>query len=595
MADKDFTWKIGGAQGEGIDSAGEIFALTLHRMGYYIYAYRHFMSLIKGGHTNYKLRISTRQRRHRGDSLDLLVAFDQRTIDENIYELRSGGAVLYNEGAFEPKVPADSDVVLIGVPMQQIAKDHGSIVMTNMVAMGASAALTGLDPSVFDGFIAEKWSRKGSEVVEANRQVVRAGYNRTLEATDWRGSLPELPEASKGKKRLFLHGNDALALGAVVAGCRVVAAYPITPATDILYSLLKLLPQYGGVVLQAEDEMAACQMAVGCNYAGVRAMTSTSGPGFSLMTETLGLAGVSETPLVIVDVQRAGPSTGMPTKTEQGDAFQAIFSSHGEIQRIVLSPATVEDCFYDIQRAFNLADKYQCPVIVLSDLVLGLNKQTVEIDDLDFERIGIDRGYMLDQEKLNKIIEEQGEYKRYELTESGISPRALPGQEGGIHIAISYEHDEKGLEDEYPENRIPQTDKRIRKMSSFDPAEFGVRYSGDESPDILLIGWGSTKGPLDEVSEKLAASGVSVAHLNVSVLYPFPTESVKAAIEGAKRALIVENNAFGQLEHLINLYVGHYEHLHSYRKYSGEPFRLFEIESKIHEVLALSESAQEVG
>jgi len=595
VAVQDFTWKIGGAQGEGIDTAGEIFALTFHRMGYYVYAYRHFMSLIKGGHTNYKVRIATTKRRHRGDRLDLLVAFDQRTIDENVYELRSGGAVLYNQGAFEPKFPADVDVVPIGVPMQEIAKDHGSIVMTNMAAMGACAALMGLEPDAFDDFIARTWARKGDDVVEANRQVVRAGYNRALEATDWRGSLPLLPEESKGKKRLFMHGNDALALGAVVAGCRVVAAYPITPATDILYSLLKLLPQYGGVVLQAEDEMAACQMAVGCNYAGVRAMTSTSGPGFSLMTETLGLAGVSETPLVIVDVQRAGPSTGMPTKTEQGDAFQAIFSSHGEIQRIVLAPATVEDCFYDIQRAFNLADKYQCPVIVLSDLVLGLSKQTVEVDDIDFERIPIDRGAMLTQEQLDEIIRTQGEYKRYQLTESGISPRALPGQEGGIHIAISYEHTEKGLEDEYPENRIPQTQKRMRKMSSFDPAEFGVRYSGAPSPDILLVGWGSTYGQLDEACERLTEQGVSVAHLNVSVLYPFPAEAVKAAIESANKVIVVENNAFGQLEQLIKLNVGHYEHLHSLRKYSGEPFRLFEIETKVQEVLSLSESAQEVG
>src|SRR5690606_6625862 len=257
-----------------------------------------------------------------------------------------------------------------------IAKDHGSIVMTNMAAMGVSAALTGLDPSAFDDFIAGRYGKHGADVIEANRKVVRAGYQRALDATDWRATLPPLPEESKGKRRLFVHGNDALAPGSGVGGCRVVAAYPITPATDILYSVLKLLPQYGGVVLQAEDEMAACQMAIGCNFAGVRAMTSTSGPGLSLMTETLGLSGVSETPVVIVDVMRAGPSTGKPTKTEQGDAFRAIFSSHGEIQRIVLAPGTVEECFYDLQRAFNLADQYQVPVILLLDLSLGLSKQT---------------------------------------------------------------------------------------------------------------------------------------------------------------------------------------------------------------------------
>ena len=590
----DFTWKIGGAQGEGIDSAGEIFALTLHRMGYYIYAYRHFMSLIKGGHTNYKVRISSKQHRHRGDKLDLLVAFDQRSIDENLYEMRSGGAVLYNAGAFEPKFPGDADIVPIGVPMQQIAKDHGSIVMTNMAAMGASAALVGLDPSVFDAFIGERYGKHGAEVVEANRKVVRAGYEKASEVTTWRASLPELSEESRGKKRIFLHGNDAIALGAIVAGCRVVAAYPITPATDILYSVLKLLPQYGGVVLQAEDEMAACQMAVGCNYAGVRAMTSTSGPGFSLMTETLGLSGVSETPLVIVDVQRAGPSTGMPTKTEQADAFQAIFSSHGEIQRIVLAPATVEDCFYDIQRAFNLADKYQCPVIVLTDLALGLSKQSVDLDDIDFERIAIDRGELLTEEQVKEIAANGG-YKRYALTESGISPRALPGQEGGVHMAISYEHTEEGHEDETPLHRVAQTQKRIRKMSSFDPAEFGIKVQGDANPDLLLIGWGSTIGQLDEAREALAAEGYSVGHLHISVMYPFPSKEVREAIEAAGTVLVVDNNAFGQLQQLIQLNVGHFEHVHDCRKYSGDPFNVFEIVARAKEVLADRKSVKEVG
>lgn len=594
MTNMDFTWKIGGAQGEGIDSAGEIFALTLHRMGYYLYAYRHFMSLIKGGHTNYKIRISAEKRRHRSDDLDLLIAFDQRTIDENLDELRAGGAVLYNAGAFDPVFPDDADIVAVGVPLQQIARDHGSIVMTNMAAMGASAALTGLSPDSFDDFIASRYGKHGDDVVANNRKVVRAGYAETLKATDWRGRLPELAPSSQGKKRLFLHGNDAIALGAVVAGCRLVAAYPITPATDILYSLLKLLPKYGGVVMQAEDEMAACQMAVGSNFAGVRAMTSTSGPGFSLMTETLGLSGVSETPLVVVDVQRAGPSTGMPTKNEQADAFQAIFSSHGEIQRIVLAPATVEDCFYDIQRAFNLADTYQCPVIVLTDLVLGLSKQTIDVDDLDFEKIGIDRGALLSQDEVTTIAQNGG-YKRYALTESGISPRAIPGQEDGIHIALSYEHNEEGHEDEYPENRILQTDKRIRKMSTFDPAEFGVRTWGDENPDLLFVSWGSTIGPIDEARKVVAKEGLSVGHLHVSVLHPFPAEAVRKAIDSAKLAVVVESNAFGQLEQLIQLHVGHADHMRSFRKYSGEPFTVQELAEHAKELLAQNKRVQEVG
>lgn len=594
MSNKEFTWKIGGAQGEGIDSAGEIFALTLHRMGYFIYGYRHFMSLIKGGHTNYKIRVASSKQFHRGDSLDMLVAFDQRSIDENLYEMRDGGAVLYNQGAFEPKLPEGANVILIGVPMTEIAKEHGGVRMTNMAAMGACAALCGLDPSAFDAFIAERYGKHGDDVVEANRKVVRAGYEAASTSSEWRAPMPELPESSQGKKRLYLHGNDALAMGAIVAGCRIVAAYPITPATEILYSVLKLLPQYGGVVLQAEDEMAACQMAMASNYAGVRSMTSTSGPGLSLMTETLGLSGVSETPLVIVDVQRAGPSTGMPTKTEQGDAFQAIFSSHGEIQRIVLAPGTVEECFYDIQRAFNLADKYQCPVIVLLDLVLGLSKQTIEVDDLDFEKIAIDRGEMLTQEKLEEITK-GGPYKRYAVTESGISPRALPGQEGGVHIAISYEHTEEGHEDETPFHRVQQTDKRIRKMSTFDPAEFGATYKGDTDPELLIIGWGSTVAQIDSAREELTAKGASVGQLHLTVLHPFPSDAVRQAIQRADKVMVVDNNAFGQLDHLIRMNVGHFEHVSTCRKYDGESFRVYELVQRAEEILGSVLSVKEVG
>ncbi|HET7560685.1 MAG TPA: 2-oxoacid:acceptor oxidoreductase subunit alpha [Limnochordia bacterium] len=584
----DFTWKVGGAQGEGIESTGTIFGLTLHRIGYYVYQYRHFMSLIKGGHTNFKIRASAEQRRHRGDTLDMLVAFDQRTIDENLYELRDGGIIIY-DSAFTAELKEARNVHLLGVPLTEIAKQNGNAQMKNMVSIGASAAVCGLPEDAFDDFIEERWGKRGEKVTGPNKKSVRDGYAYALANSEVRFSMPKVPADAKQQKRVFMHGNDALALGAIVAGCRIVAAYPITPATEILYSVLKLLPKYGGVVLQAEDEMAACQMAVGANYTGVRAMTSTSGPGLSLMTETLGLSGVSETPVVIVDVQRAGPSTGMPTKTEQGDAFTAIYSAHGEIPRIVLAPATVEDCFYDTQRAFNLADQYQCPVIILTDLVLGLTKMSIDEADIDFERVKIDRGAIATPEQLAKAADNGG-YKRYELTESGISPRALPGVENGVHIALSYEHDEYSLEMDEPEMRVQQVNKRARKMSTFNPNEWGAHYYGAANPDVLFIGWGATIGPIHESLEQLELDGIKAANLQLTVLEPFPTEAVAKAIGQAKRVVVVDNNSFGQLAELIKRHVGCHDRLHSCLKYNGDPFRVSEILEQTRAVLRVKEA-----
>ncbi len=585
MTNADFNWKVGGAQGEGIDSTGEIFALTLHRMGYYVYTYRHFMSLIKGGHTNYKVRISPVQRRHRGDGLDLLVAFDQGSIDFSLPEMSPGSAIIYDSTSFEGRIPEGRNITLIPIPLTQMARDLGMVIMKNMVAIGASAALVGLPQDAFEGYLEERFGKKGDAVVETNRKVLAAGYNYALEHTDWRKPLPGLPEASKGKKRLFMHGNDAVALGAVVAGCRVVAAYPITPATEILYSVLKLLPKYGGVVLQAEDEIAACQMAIGANYAGVRAMTSTSGPGLSLMSESLGLSGASETPLVIVDVMRAGPSTGMPTKTEQADAFHAIYSAHGEIQRIVLAPSTVEDAFYDMQRAFNLADKYQVPVIVLVDLVLGLSKQTVDLEDIDFERIAIDRGKLLTtKDEVDAVVARLGHYKRYELTEDGISARALPGLEDAVHMVLSYEHDEEGNEMEERGMRVKQTRKRFNKMRSLNMDEWALRRTGPQNPDLLLVGWGSTEGQLEEAREQLTAGGLKVAHLQVGALYPLPAAAIRKEIEAAGKVLVFENNYEGQLLELIKQKVGHYDKVQASLKFDGDPFYVSEVVAMVKEV-----------
>ncbi|HET7658188.1 MAG TPA: 2-oxoacid:acceptor oxidoreductase subunit alpha, partial [Bacillales bacterium] len=365
---KQLSWKVGGQQGEGIESTGEIFASAFNRSGYYLYSYRHFSSRIKGGHTNNKIRVSTTHVRSMSDDLDILVAFDQETIDVNFHELRSGGIVLADEKA-KPTIPDESRASLYVIPFTNIAADLGTSLMKNMVALGASGAVLGLPEAFFDGIVEEIFGRKGEKVVEKNKAAIRAGAESFKNAG---GSQTMQLAEGDGKKRMYMIGNDAISLGALAGGARFMAAYPITPASDIMEYMIKKLPDFGGTVIQTEDEIAACTMCIGANYGGVRSFTASAGPGLSLMMESIGLAGMTETPLVVVDTQRGGPSTGLPTKQEQSDLMAMIHGTHGEIPKIVMAPSTVEEAFYDAAEAFNLADKYQCPVILLSDLQLSL-------------------------------------------------------------------------------------------------------------------------------------------------------------------------------------------------------------------------------
>src|SRR5690606_31025494 len=319
-------------------------------------------------------------------------------------------------------------------------------------------------------------------------------------------------------------------------GCRLIAAYPITPATDVMHWLVPKLPRYGGVVVQTEDEIAAITMAIGAGYAGVRAMTATSGPGFSLMMEALGFAGMIEAPVVIIDVQRAGPSTGMPTKHEQSDLFEMLYGAHGDLPRIVLAPATAEECFYGAVEAFNLAERYQTPVVLALDLAVGLASQTVE--NIDFDRVTIDRGLVAGPDEL---APDNADFKRYRFTDSGISPRSLPGMAGGLHLATGVEHDETGHITEDRVNRVRMTDKRLRKFQSVElnDAIPPVTFDGPEAPDLLLLGWGSTYGPLAEARERLERQGASVAHGHIRLLEPLPAGVLASRIAQARRVVVV--------------------------------------------------------
>ncbi|MEK5105455.1 2-oxoacid:acceptor oxidoreductase subunit alpha [Cytobacillus sp. FSL K6-0129] len=574
---KQLSWKVGGQQGEGIESTGEIFSIALNRLGYYLYGYRHFSSRIKGGHTNNKIRVSTSQTRSVADDLDVLVAFDQETIDVNYKELHDGGIILA-DAKFNPVKPEDTNALLLSIPFTQMATDLGTSLMKNMVAVGSTCAVLNLDVEVFKEVVEEIFARKGQAVVDKNMEAIKAGYDTTVEQLGKTDGLMQLDEAD-GKKRMFMIGNDAIALGALAAGSRFMAAYPITPASEIMEYLIKKLPELGGTVIQTEDEIAAATMAIGANYAGVRAFTASAGPGLSLKMESIGLAGITETPLVIVDTQRGGPSTGLPTKQEQSDLMAMIYGTHGEIPKIVLAPSTVQEAFYDTAEAFNLAEEYQCPVIVLSDLQLSLGKQTVE--PLNFNEVEIRRGKL--QGDLPEIDSKEY-FKRYEVTEDGVSPRVIPGMKYGIHHVTGVEHDQSGKPSESAANRIQQMDKRFRKIENVKFNTPVYKNALHEEADLLLVGFISTRGAIEEAITRLEADGLKVNHAHIRLIHPFPTDELMPLVASAKKVVVVENNATGQLANIIKMNVGHANKIIKYNKYDGNPFLPHEIHTKCKEL-----------
>lgn len=565
---EQLSWKIGGQQGEGVESTDRIFSTALNRLGYYLYGYRHFSSRIKGGHTNNKIRISTHPIRAISDDLDILVAFDQESIDLNAKELRAGG-VIVADAKFSPVVPEGVDAQLFAVPITAIAEELGTSLMKNMVASGASWALLGLPIEVFNRAVEEEFGRKGAAVVEKNVEAVRRGAEFVLEQAGGPIEAFKLAEAD-GKQKLFMIGNEAMGLGSVAAGCRLMSAYPITPASEVMEYLIKKLPKFGGTVVQTEDEIAAVTMAIGANYGGVRTMTASAGPGLSLMMEAIGLSGMTETPLVIIDTQRGGPSTGLPTKQEQSDINALIYGTHGEIPKVVIAPSTIEECFYDMIEAFNIAEEYQVPVIVATDLQLSLGKQSCE--PLDYKRIEIKRGKLIPLEQELAPTEPNKLFKRYEFTEDGVSPRVLPGAKHGIHHVTGVEHDEEGRPSESAVNRCKMMDKRLNKLGALRITD-AVKSDGPSEPaDLLIVSMGSTGGTINEAQSRLTQEGIATNHVTVRQMHPFPSDLLAPYLERASKVVVLENNATGQLANLIKQNVGYHEKIVNLLKYDGTPF-----------------------
>lgn len=580
------TWKIGGQAGDGIESTGEIFAYAASRYGLHIFTHRNFSSRIRGGYTSYEVRLHHGRVLARWDQFDVLIALDQETIDRDIDDVRDRGVLIYDATHYKPEMDEKhwKRLRVYGIPVTDMAIGIGSDLYRNTVAVGASCFLLSIPIDNVMEIVGRMFGRKGARVVEANRKALEAGWRWAEENV---GSQPDLVvEPVPGRKMYLITGNEAIALGAIRAGCRFFAGYPITPATSIMEYLIRHFPEYGGVAIQVEDEIAAIHAAIGAGYMGARAMTSSSGPGISLMTEAVGLAGATEIPVVVVDVQRAGPSTGLPTKHEQGDIGHAIFGGHGEIPRIVLAPGTVEECFEETMRAFNLADRFQCPVYLLADEELCMNKQSVE--KLNMDAVPIDRGEIV-------YSTGNGSYKRYLQTPSGVSPRAVPGTPGGAHVESGAEHAEEGKIIEFPHLRRAMMEKRMRKLQGVGPHLPPPVLHGDAKPEVMVVGFGSTTGPTLEALHRFRGNGNGHYHhlprgkklgfLQLKALWPLPSEELRKLLAPAKKILVAESNATGQLARLLRSEMEGHDRFHSLLKYDGRPFRPSEIVEGIRRLL----------
>jgi 2-oxoglutarate ferredoxin oxidoreductase subunit alpha len=576
----DFNWAIGGEAGDGIDSTGKIFAQALSRAGRHVFTSKDFASRIRGGYTAYKVRTSVDRVQSVVDRLDVLIALTPRTIDENLAELHEGSVIIYDgERTTMEDVEIPEGMVGLDVPLQRLAEEAGGAIMRNVVALGAACEVTDFPIENLDSALEKRFGDKGQSIVDNNEAAARKGQEYVAEEFD---HAFDYDLETTDSDYVLLNGDQAIGMGAIAAGCRFYAGYPITPATDVMEYLTGRLERYGGHVVQAEDELSAINLALGAARSGARSMTATSGPGIDLMAETFGLVATSETPLVICDVMRSGPSTGMPTKQEQGDLNMMLYGGHGEVPRFVLAPTTIDECFWKTVEAFNLAEKYQTPVYLTADLSLAVTEQTFPPEAFDMDDVEVDRGFVVDAEGVADHQTDAGQFKPHELTDDGVSPRAFPGTTGGAHMSTGLEHDELGRRTEDTGMRVEQVDKRSRKVETAREREsWEYREFGDPDADALVVSWGSNEGAMVEAMEFLSEDGVDVRF--ISVPYVFPRPDLTEEFEAAEDVIVVECNATGQFADVL-------EHdtltrVERVNKYNGVRFKADELAEDIKETL----------
>ncbi len=573
----DYTIKIGGEAGQGIQTIGDTLAKVFSRSGFHIFSHQDYESRIRGGHNFYQIRLSDKPVTASKDNIDILIAMDKESIINHENELSERGQIVYDSSLLKQKYdkPHFLDVSFINLSVEI----SGSKIMANSIIMGAILGMIGMKIELLNSIIEETFKKKGNEVIKDNKEAVAKGYDYAIKQCIRCSFFVPPPN----KQLMLISGSEAIGFGSVASGLKFYSAYPMTPSTGIMNYVSSKAAEYGIIVEQAEDEIAAINMAMGASFAGVRAMTGTSGGGFALMTEGLSLAGITETPLVIALAQRPGPATGLPTRTEQGDLNFALYTAHGEFSRVIFAPGSPEQAFYLTNKAFDLAEKFQIPVIILTDQYLADSQWTCEGFDMSKIRY---TDYRLREEALNSL----SSYNRHSLTENGVSSLGIPGESRHLIVTDSHEHGEEGHIIEDSKLRIEMVNKRLFKKIPLIRNEISppLLY-GQAEPDIILAGWGSTYGVIKEAVDVLSKEK-SISMLHFSELYPFADTSkfdyIKA-LESAKLSICIENNASSQFARLMRAETG-YSFSRLINKYDGRPFTVEDLIRRIREMLNLN-------
>jgi len=594
---------VGGVQlRDGVVTVTDVLGRIFVRAGLHVLAMeRGYASTIYGAHQYDPMLISEAQPTSWGDRfVDVLIALDydtnpdaneqpnRDTVLRHGKELKDGGILIYDSstGVINAEHLERRGIRIFPIPARNIARDElKKDVVKNIITVGALFRLLEFDAEggLFRKLIEERFLRKGQDIVDLNIQAAQRGrevVEEELRAHGWTDIGYRLEPRAQKEPLLLIDGNEALSIGAIKAGCRFYAGYPITPASAILEYMEEHLPQYGGRALQGQNERESIRAAIGASLVGARAMVGTSGPGLSLKVEEFGTSGMTETPVVIVDTQRAGPSTGMPTKSEQGDVWLSVFGGHGEIPRIVLAPGDQEECYTLMIEAHHLADKYQCPVFFLTDLNLSEGRKAIPESFFLTQKAVLDRSTLITEDQLRR----DGAYKRYPVTDTGISPRLVPGTIGGIFKVTGSEHDERGFVSTDPLIRKGQVDKRLRKMETYLREDAPApQVIGRVEGHPVLLGWGSTRPVLLEAQQRLRERGIDAAVVHFTHLWPFNTAVTKPLLEKAMTIIAVEGNFTGQFADIVQAYC--LMPVQRILKYNGLPLYPSEIIEGVEAVL----------
>ena len=600
----DYSIKIGGEAGQGIQTVGDTLAKVFSRAGFHVFTNQDYESRVRGGHNFYQIRFSDKPVMASRNSIDILVALDKESMYRHEKELSAIGQIIYDSTAIGIPTPNPQRPVLnyLDIPFIKLAIENGgSKIMANTVATGAVLGMLGMDLDILIAIIKDTFKKKGEQVINSNLNAAMAGHNFALKNC-MRCSFSLGVTDSPLKPKMLINSVEAIGLGAIASGCKFYSAYPMTPSTGIMNYIAGKEKEFGIIVEQAEDEISAINMALGASFAGVRSMTGTAGGGFALMVEGLSLSAMTETPVVIALGQRPAPATGFPTRTEQGDLLFALHTAHGEFPRIIFAPGTPEQAFYLTNKAFDLAEKYQVPAIIMFDQYLSDSEWTLE--EFDPDKIKY-TDYRLRGDAFKNLKE----YKRHAYTDTGVSPMGIPGDAEHLVVTDSDEHDEEGHIVEDAETRIKMVDKRLFKKLPLIKKEIEppVLY-GDNKPEVIIAGWGSNYGIMKEAVDELSNSR-RIAMLHFSEMYPFPSsafchshesgnpDSIDSCfrrndkgetvefdylklLRNAKMAICVENNATGQFARMMKAETGYVFNKHI-NKYDGRPFTLEELVKEI--------------